>query len=71
MIILIASVSVMASYFIGKMVLGDVQKESVKVKTAERISSDVVKPDPAIFNSGAINPTVEVIIGDNQADASR
>lgn len=71
MIILIASVSVMTSYFVGKAVLGDVQKESVKVKTAERISSDIVKPDPAIFNSDAINPTVEVIIGDNKTDTSR
>lgn len=64
MIILIASISVLISYFVAKAVVGDVKKETVKVKTAEPISKDVEQPDTTIFNSNAINPTVEVIIGD-------
>jgi len=64
MIILIASVSVLIAYFIAKAVIGDVSNESVQVKTAERITAEVTEPDPSIFNSNAINPTVEVIIGD-------
>jgi len=70
MIILIASVSVMVSYFVGKAILGDVRNESVKVKTAERISSSVDKIDSKIFSSDAINPTVQVIIGGDAADTS-
>lgn len=64
MIILIASISMLMAYFIGKAVIGDVQNETVKVKTAEPITTDISKPDPSVFNSNAINPTVEVIIGD-------
>lgn len=64
-IILIASVSVLVAYFVAKAVLGDTQNQSVKVKTAERITTNVTEPDSTVFNSNAINPTVEVIIGGN------
>jgi hypothetical protein len=63
MIILIASVSILVAYFVAKSVVGDVQNQSAKVKVAEPISSTVDQPDPRIFNTNAINPTVEVIIG--------
>lgn len=72
MIILIASMSILIAYFIAKSVLGDVQKQSVKVKTAEPISATVTEPDTKIFNKNAINPTVEVIIGgDNSSPQSQ
>jgi len=64
MIILIASISMLVAYFVAKAVIGDTQNQSVKVKTAEKISTEVTQPDPSVFNSNAINPTVEVIIGD-------
>jgi hypothetical protein len=67
MIILIASVSIMVAYFVAKGVLGDVQNQSMKVKVADPITATVEKPDPQIFNSNAINPTVEVIIGGDAA----
>lgn len=63
MIILIASISVLVAYFVAKAILGDVQNQSVKVKTAESITSEVSEPDKSVFNTNAINPTVEVIIG--------
>lgn len=63
MIILIASMSVLVAYFVAKAVIGDVQNESVKVKTTEAIDTNITQPDPTVFNSKAINPTVEVIIG--------
>jgi hypothetical protein len=68
MIILIASISILLAYFAAKTIVGDVQNQSVKVKTTEKISTDVTQPDPSVFNSNAINPTVEVIIG-NQAQS--
>lgn len=70
MIILIASISMLVAYFGSKSILGDVGNQSVKVKTAEKITADVTKPDESVFNSTAINPTVEVIIG-NQAQPGR
>lgn len=70
MIILIASISVLVAYFVAKAVIGDVQNESVQVKTADPITTEVTQPDSTVFNSDAINPTVEVIIG-NQANNSQ
>lgn len=64
MIILIASISILVAYFIAKAVVGDVQNESVKVKTADPMTTEVTEPEKSVFNSDAINPTVEVIIGD-------
>lgn len=63
MIILIASVSILIAYFVAHALLGDSSSQEVKVKTADPISSTVAEPDPTVFNSNAINPTVEVIIG--------
>jgi flagellar basal body-associated protein FliL len=70
MIILIVSISVLVTYFVAKAVIGDVSKQSVKVKTAEAISAELVQPDPAVFNTNAINPTVEVTIGGNGSASS-
>lgn len=67
MIILIASVSVLVAYFVAKALIGDIQNQSVKVKTTDPISTEVEKPDPTVFNSNAINPTVEVIIGGDRS----
>lgn len=69
MIILIASLSVMIAYFVANSIpaLKD-SRQPVKVKTADPISSEVVEPDPTVFNKKAINPTVEVIIGDKKTE---
>jgi cell division protein FtsB len=66
MIILIASVSVLIAYFVAKAIIGDVGSQTVKVKTTDKITTDVKEPDTEIFNSNAINPTVDVIIGDKK-----
>ena len=44
-----------------------VPERGMKVQTIREISSDVEKPNPAIFNSNAINPTVEVFVGQDTA----
>lgn len=63
-IIVISSVSILGAYFVGDAVIGKPSNESAKVKTVEPITADVTKPDSSIFNKDAINPTVEVVIGD-------
>lgn len=70
MIIFIASISVIVAYFVATAVIGNVKNETVKVKTADKITSSITQPDSTIFNSNAINPTVEVIIGGNQSQGS-
>lgn len=64
MIILIASVSVIVAFFIAKSIpFLKLDEQGVKVKTVEAISSEVTQPDSTVFNSKAINPTVQTVIG--------
>jgi len=63
-IILIASISIGVAYLAASAIIGKPSSESVNVKTAAKISSDITQPDTGIFNDNAINPTVEVEIGD-------
>ena len=66
MIILIASVSILIAYFVANSIFGNVSKDSVKVKTIDSINSTIVAPNPAIFNTNAINPAIEVQISGNK-----
>jgi len=66
MIILIASVSILIAYFVANSIFGNVSKDSVKVKTIDSINSTIVAPSPAIFNTNAINPAIEVQISGNK-----
>ena len=70
MIIFIASVSIMVSYFVTKSIMGDAVSKPVEVESAKKLSTEVKSPDEKIFNSNAINPTVEVTIGGNQTPAT-
>lgn len=62
-IVTIALLSMGAAYFLAVTVIGQPSSDTVKVKTVEAVSSEVVEPDRTVFNTEAINPTVEVIIG--------
>lgn len=66
-VILIASLSVIIAYFVAEALIGNPTGGDVeKINTLQPISAEVETPDKSIFNSDAINPTVEVVIGDNQ-----
>ena len=62
MIILIASVSVLISFFVAKSIFGDVYTGTAKVKTIDKIDSSIVEPSTDVFNKNAINPAVQVQI---------
>lgn len=62
MIIIVASISVMVAFFVGKAVFGDTYTGSAKVKTIDKISSQIIEPSTDIFNEDAINPAVQVQI---------
>jgi hypothetical protein len=64
MIIFTASISMLIAYFVGNALLGNTKNEAVTVKTADPISRTVNQPDDRIFKDDAINPTVEVYIGE-------
>ncbi len=64
MIILIAGFSVLISYLvINSLAQGGFSEQTYEVKTTEPISNEYVKPSDEIFNKDAINPTVQVNIG--------
>lgn len=65
-LILIAAGSVLIAYFVADGLIGQPSSELEKVRTIEPITAEVVEPDPTVFNKDAINPTVEVIIGENE-----
>lgn len=62
MIILIAAASAGIAYFVAHGLFGSMSSQSVKVKTVDPITSIVQEPDKKIFNTNAINPSVEVNI---------
>lgn len=64
-IVLIAAISMLVAYLITQSFLGGVAAESVKVKSIDPITSTFEEPSQTIFNSEAINPTVEVQIKNN------
>ncbi len=64
-LILIASIGTVAAFFACNAIMGDPDKASTKFKSVSTvISKDLMAPDPEIFNSVAVNPTVEVYVGD-------
>lgn len=64
-LILIGSIGAIASFFICNMLLGDPNKAETEFTCLTKvISSTLAEPDPEIFNTEAINPTVEVYVGD-------
>jgi thiamine biosynthesis lipoprotein ApbE len=63
MVVLIASVSILVSFFATQALFGGAANESITVKTVEKIDATIVEPDTAIFNENAINPAVEVQVG--------
>lgn len=63
-IIIIAAVGTLFSYFLVNSLLGDPNLEIVNVKTIQEISPAIDTPDSELFNPDAINPTVEVFVGE-------
>lgn len=61
--IVAAVVSIIAAYFICDFLTPEI--EPVKFNTVDAsVSAEIVSPNPEIFNYDALNPTVEVYVGD-------
>ncbi|MBR5621164.1 hypothetical protein IKW75_01620 [Candidatus Saccharibacteria bacterium] len=63
-VLAVATVGIVASFFLVNMLLGDPNEKSVTFKKIEVVDATLSVPDPEVFNSEAINPTVEVYVGD-------
>ena len=62
---IIAAVSgVLVAYFVSNMVISNFAKSTYPVKSVDSsVSADLADPDPEVFNYKALNPTVEVYVG--------
>lgn len=67
MIILIATAGVMVSFFVVRGILGNASSEPQKIQVIDAVTADMPEVDERIFNSTAINPSVEVEIEGNTA----
>ena len=66
--IIAAIAGTVIAYFVTNLFIGPI--EDVSYKTVQStVSADVSDPDPEVFNYKAINPTVEVYVGEcDEAD---
>lgn len=64
-LILIAGIGTLAAFFACNAIMGDPDMAKTEFKTLSSvIRSDLTTPDPEIFNENALNPTIEVYVGD-------
>ncbi len=63
MIILVVSISLMLSFFVGNALLGGESNRSTEVAVVEFISDEFPEPDSSIFNQRAVNPTQTIRVG--------
>lgn len=69
-IILIASVSIIAAFFIGQNIFSNIHSGQANVRTIEKIDASVVQPSVEIFNKDAINPTIQVNVTGTKVDTN-
>ena len=67
MLILIISLSLVFSFFVGNAVFGGESNRSTEVEVVEPITAEFPDPDENIFNAKSINPTQTINIGGSKS----
>ena len=67
-IILVVSISLVASYFVGNALINTDANRSTEVEKVSAISAEFPQPDTDIFNESAVNPTELIKIGSGGSD---
>lgn len=64
-LVLIAGIGTLAAFFMCNAIMGDPDEAKVEfTRLSNVISANLAAPNPEIFNDVAINPTIEVYVGD-------
>lgn len=63
-IILVAMIGTFASGFLVNLLMGNPDEAKVSYKNIEVVDPSLAEPDAEVFNADAINPTIEVYVGD-------
>ena len=62
-----AIAGVLIAFFITNIFIGEI--EEVTIKTVDNtVNTELAEPDPEVFNYKALNPTVEVYVGEGEGD---
>lgn len=64
LIILVAAISLVSSYFIGGALINSPESRSTKVEVAVPFDSEILEPSKKIFNANSLNPTEKIKIGE-------
>ena len=67
-IILIMILSGLSAFFVVKSFWGSPSEKTHTVQYMDEISDEFVLPSSDIFNKNAINPTTQIIIGEDKKD---
>lgn len=59
----VAILGVIIAYFVCNLLIGEIQPVDIKV-VDETVNTELSDPSPEVFNYKALNPTVEVYVGD-------
>lgn len=60
----VAVIGTIIAFFVVCAIVGDPDDQKITFKDIEVVQKTVEDPDPNTFNSQALNPTVEVYVGD-------
>jgi hypothetical protein len=63
-VVLVAIISVVVAALVVNSMLGDPSDESVTITYMDVIVPDITEPDREVFSNMAVNPTVEVYVGE-------
>ena len=63
----IAIAGVLIAYFVCNMFIGPIEDFTISEVTT-KVDSSLEQPSPEVFNYKALNPTVEVYVGENSED---
>ena len=63
-VITLAIAGTILAYFLTNSILGDPAAKTTTFEYLEPVSGELVQPSSDVFNAAAINPTVEIYIGD-------
>ncbi len=65
LLILIVALSGLITYFIANALLGSQKQLTAKVTEVEPVKSSIETPEESVFNANAINPAIQIKIGDS------
>ena len=67
-IVFVAAVGAVMAIFAVNSLLGDLDKKSVSFEVPMTVTTELAEPDKEVYNLEAINPTVEVYVGNCKDD---